>query len=296
MNIRFPIFKRQSHISDSQSNHGDVLGLIAGAGRLPFLVAAGAKRAGLRVICVGLRDNAEPSLADEVDVFYKVAIARPGNWIRKLKKHNVSKTIMVGRVAKERLFTPWRILRYLPDWRAFRIYYWRLRDKSKLTDSLLQAIAAELASGGITLENSTMYCKEHMASEGVMTKRQPSSPIEGDIEFGWQMIRKLIELDIGQAIAVKEKEVIAVEATEGTAAMIERAGQICKAGGWTLIKTSSPKKDMRFDVPCVGPETVRSLAENRGKCLVVEAGKTIIIDKPDTIKLANQLGIIVVGR
>jgi DUF1009 family protein len=302
MNTRFPtrrtspIFKRQSQISDSQPDYGDVLGLIAGQGRLPFIVAAGAKRAGLRVICVGLRDNAEPSLADEVDVFYNVAIARPGNWIRKLKKHNVSKTIMVGRVAKGRLFTPWRILRYLPDWRAFRTYYWRLRGKSKLNESLLCALADELASGGIILENSTMYCKEHMASEGVMTKHQPSSLIESDIEFGWQIIRKLTELDIGQAIAVKEKEVIAVEATEGTAAMIERAGRICKAGGWTLIKASRPKQDMRFDVPCVGPETIKSLAENGGKCLVVETGKTIIIDKPDTIKLANQLGIIIVGR
>jgi len=296
MNIRFPIFKRQSQVVNGQANRTDVLGLIAGEGRLPFLVAAGAKRAGLRVICVGLRDNAEPSLADEVDVFYQVALARPGAWIRRLRKHRVRRTIMVGRVAKGQLFTPWRILRYLPDWRAFRTYYWRLRGKSKLTDSLLHAIAEELSSGGIILENSTMYCKEHMADTGSMTKRQPSSSIEGDIEFGWQIIRKLTELDIGQAIAVKEKEVIAVEATEGTAAMIERVGRICKSGGWTLIKASSPKKDMRFDVPCIGPDTIRSLAENKGKCLVVEAGKTIIIDKPETIKLANQLGIIIVGR
>jgi len=296
MNIRFPIFKRQSQTADSQSNYGDVLGLIAGEGRLPFLVAAGAKRAGLRVICAGLRDYVEPSLADEVDVFYKVAIARPGSWIRKLRKHNVSRTIMVGRVVKGKLFTPWRILRYLPDWRAFRIYYWRLRGKSRLSDPFLHAIAAELASGGIILENSIMYCKEHMASEGVMTERQPSSLIDGNIEFGWKIIKKLTELDIGQAIAVKEKEVIAVEAIEGTAAMIERAGQICKSGGWTLIKASRPNQDMRFDVPCVGPETIRSLAQNGGKCLVVEADKTIIIDKPDTIKLANQLGIVILGR
>ncbi|MCJ7778723.1 MAG: UDP-2,3-diacylglucosamine diphosphatase LpxI [Sedimentisphaerales bacterium] len=273
-----------------------MLGLIAGEGRLPFLVAAGAKHAGLQVICVGLMDNAEPGLADEVDVFYSVAIARPGAWIRKLRKHGVKRTIMVGRVAKGQLFTPWRILRYLPDWRAFRTYYWRLRGKPKLNDSFLCALADELASGGIELENSTMYCKEHLASEGVMTERQPSSLVKGDIEFGWQMIKKLTELDIGQAIAVKEKEVIAVEAIEGTAAMIERAGQICKSGDWTLLKASLPNKDMRFDVPCVGPDTIRSLAKNGGKCLVVEAGKTIIIDKPDTIKLANQLGVIILGR
>jgi DUF1009 family protein len=274
----------------------DVLGLIAGEGRLPFLVADGAKQAGLKVVCVGLVDNAEPGLADKVDVFYKVAIARPGNWIRKLRKHGVTRTVMVGRVAKYRLFTPWRILRYLPDWRAFRIYYWRLRGKDKLTDSVLCAIADELASGGIVLENSTIYCKEHMAAAGLMTKAKQHSSVKGDIEFGWQIAKKLSELDIGQAIAVKEKEVIAVEAIEGTAKMIERVGQLCKSGGWTLIKTSKLSQDMRFDVPCVGPDTIKSLDKNGGKCLVVEAGKTIIIDKSETIKLANQLGITILGR
>jgi len=227
-----------------------VLGLIAGNGRLPFLVAAGAREAGLKVICVGLVDNAESALADEVDVFYKVAIARPGSWVRKLRKHGVTRTIMVGRVAKSQLFTPWRILRYLPDWRAFRIYYWRLRGKNKLTDSVLCAIADELASGGIVLENSTMYCKEYMATAGSMTQHRPGISAKDDIEFGWQMAKRLGELDIGQAIAVKEKEVIAVEAIEGTGA----------------------------------------------KCLVVEADKTIIIDKPETVKLADRLGITILGR
>jgi len=263
---------------------------------LPFLVAAGAKQAGLKVICVGLAETAENSLADEVDVFYKVGLARPGAWIRKLRKHRVTRTIMVGRVPKRRLFTPWRIVRYLPDWRAFRIYYWRLRGRNKLTDSILSAVAEELASGGIVLENSTMYCKEHLATAGVMTQRPVRPSAKGDIEFGWQIVKKLGELDIGQAIAVKEREVIAVEAIEGTAEMIKRAGRFCKSGGWMLIKASKPQQDMRFDVPCVGPDTIRSLAKNGGKCLVVEAGKTIIIDKPQTIELADQLGITVFGR
>jgi DUF1009 family protein len=285
-----------NEIQDTSLKRADVLGLIAGEGRLPFLVAAGAKQAGLRVICVGLTDDVGRSLASEVDVFYKVAVARPGAWIRKLRKHGASRTIMVGRVAKSRLFTPWRILQYLPDWRAFRIYYWRMRDKDRLDDSLLSALADELASGGIVLENSIMYCKEHMATAGVMTKRPPSTSVEDDIEFGWPIVKKLGELDIGQAIAVKEREVIAVEAIEGTAEMIKRAGQFCKSGGWTLIKTSKPSQDMRFDVPCVGPDTIRSLAENGGKCLVVEADKTIIIDKGKTIQLADQLGITILGR
>ena len=274
----------------------DVIGLIAGEGRLPFLVAAGAREAGLKVICAGLEDNADPGLANEVDVFYRVALARPGAWIRKLRRHNVTRTIMVGRVAKRRIFTPWRILRYLPDWRAFRIYYWRLHGKNKLTDSFLRALADELASGKIVLENSTMYCKEHLATNGLMTAGPLPQSVRNDIEFGWQMVKKLADLGIGQAIAVKEKEVIAVEAIEGTAEMIERAGRFCKSGGWTLFKASRPNQDMRFDVPCVGPDTIRSLSKNGGKCLVVEAGKTIIIDKPETIKLANELGITLLGQ
>ena len=273
-----------------------MLGLIAGGGRLPFLVAAGARKAGLRVACVALGETAEDSLADEVDVFHRAAIARPGSWMRKLKKNSVTRAIMVGRVSKGRLFTPWRILQYLPDWRAFRIYYWRLRGKNKQTDLLLSAVADELASGGIRLENSTMYCKEHLANAGVMGSRQPRPSVEGDITFGWDIVKKLGELDIGQAIAVKEREVIAVEAIEGTAAMIERAGRLCRSGGWTLIKTSKPQQDIRFDVPCVGPDTIRSLAENGGKCLVVEADKTIIIDKPETIELADKLGVAILGR
>ena len=277
-------------------NNPNVLGLIAGQGRLPFLVADGARKAGLEVVCVGLAENAREELADNVDVFYMVPIARPGNWIRKLKRHNVTKTIMAGTVAKKQIFTPRRIIKYMPDWRAVRIWYWRLRKKDKQNDTLLGALAEELASGGIVLENSTMYCKEHMATAGVMTKHQPARSVQDDIEFGWNIVRKLGELDVGQAIAVKEREVIAVEAIEGTAKMIERAGQFCKAGGWTLIKTAKPNQDMRFDVPCVGPETIKSLAQNGAKCLVVEAGKTIIIDKPDTIELADRMGIAVLGH
>jgi hypothetical protein len=272
------------------------VGLIAGGGRLPFIVAAGARRMGHRVVCVGLLGYVEPALAAEVDAFYSAGVARPGSWIRKLRRHHVTDAIMVGRVTKSHLFTPRRIVHYIPDWRAFRIYYWRLRGRPKLTDTLLSALSDELASGGIHLENSTMYCQESLADGGVMTRRQPGPQVAGDIAFGWPLAKQLGEMDIGQAIAVREREVIAVEAIEGTAEMIKRAGRFCKAGGWTLIKTSKPKQDMRFDVPCVGPETVRDLAAGGGTCLVVEAGKTIVIDKPETIALADELGVAILGR
>jgi len=274
----------------------NVVGLIAGEGRLPLMVAAGARKAGAKVVCVGLEGSTDASLAEEVDIFYTVPLARPGNWIRKLKRHSVTNAVMVGRVAKRRIFTPWRILKYLPDWRAVRIWYWRLRKKNKQNETLLSALADELASGGIILEDSTKYCKEHLATEGPMTGQGPGTGIVSDIEFGWPIVKKIAEMDIGQAIAVKEREVIAVEGIEGTADMIERAGRLCRKGGWTLLKAAKAKKDMRFDVPCVGPDTIKSLAENGAKCLVVEAGKTIIIDKPQTLELAQKLGIYIIGK
>ncbi len=273
----------------------NVVGLIAGQGRLPFLVADGARRAGVKVICVGLADNAEPDLAEHTDVFCTVPLASVGSWIRNLRKYGVTKTIMVGRVAKTKMYTPWRILRYLPDWRVIRVWYWRLRGKDKRNDTFLCALADELASGKIYLENSIMYCKEHLASEGVMGECQPGPFVNADIEFGWEIVSKLGELDIGQAVAVKEREVIAVEAIEGTAKMVERAGRLCPKGNWTLIKAAKPNQDMRFDVPCVGPDTIESLAANGGKCLVVQKDNVVIIDKPETIELANRLGIAIVG-
>jgi hypothetical protein len=272
------------------------LGLIAGEGRLPFLIADGARNAGLRVVCLGLAGSVNSDLKNHVDLFFTGAVARPGGWMRKLRRHGASRTVMVGRVAKTNIFMPWRIVRYVPDWRAIRIFYWRLRGKDKRNDTVLGAIADELATGQIYLEDSTMYCKEHLADEGVMTRCQPAPSVAGDIEFGWEIVKKLGALDIGQAIAVKEKEIIAVEAIEGTARMIDRAGSLCAKGGWTLIKTAKPDQDMRFDVPCVGPDTIKALAENKAKCLVVEKQKTIIIDKPETINLADKLGIAVVGH
>ena len=167
-------------ISGSDPERGGILGLIAGQGRLPFLVAEGARAAGLQVVCVGLADQAEAELAEKVDSFTWVPLARPGCWIKKLRRQGATKTIMVGRVSKRRIYTPGRILQYLPDWRAFRIWYHRLRGRDKRNDTLLSALADELATGGIILENSVKYCEKHLAREGVMTQHMaPSSPVSG---------------------------------------------------------------------------------------------------------------------
>ena len=129
-----------------------------------------------------------------------------------------------------------------------------------------------------------------------MTRTAPPPQVQGDIEFGWRIARASADLDIGQAIAVKDRDIIAVEAIEGTDAMIRRAGRLCRTGGWILVKVARPKQDMRFDVPTVGPNTIRNLADAKCCGLVIEAGRTMIVDKPTTLALADKLKIAVGGK
>ena len=153
----------------------------------------------------------------------------------------------------------------------------------------------EIVNAGITMIDSTSYIAGLMADEGMMTKSKPTMSQLADIDFALPIVRRLGELDIGQAVAVKSRDVIAVEAIEGTDAMIQRAGQLCRRGGWTLVKVSKPQQDMRFDVPTVGMRTIKKLKANGGGCLVVEAEKTILLDKDEFLEAADRAGIAVVG-
>lgn len=270
------------------------LGLIAGQGLFPFVVARGARAAGRRVVCVALGGSASPDLRSEVDVFRWVGTLRMGQWIRELKRRGVREAIMVGRVAKEQMYTRWRYLQYIPDWRTLRMWFQRLRH-DKRPQAILQAIAAELASEGITLIDSTTYCRDQLARPGVMTRTQPTDRQWQDIRAGWEICQAISRMDIGQAIAIKEKDVIAVEALEGTNAMIERAGQLCRNGGWTLIKVANTRQDMRMDVPTIGVTTIEKLHAARAVCVVLEVGRTILLEKQKVLDLADRYGIAIVG-
>jgi hypothetical protein len=271
------------------------LGLIAGGGRLPMLVAAGVKAAGRQLVVLGLRGHASPRLRDLADVYRTGSITRPGHWIRVLGRHGVRQAVMIGAVRKRAMYSPLRLLANIPDWRAVRLWYVRLR-KDKRDHAVLLGIADELASEGIELVSSVEYCPEHLADEGLMTRAAPPADVAEDVEFGWRIARASAELDIGQAVAVKERDIIAVEAIEGTDAMIRRAGRLCRVGGWTLVKVARPNQDLRFDVPTIGPATIRNLKDAGCRCLVLEAGRTLIVDKPVTLELADRCGIAVVGK
>ncbi len=272
------------------------MGLIAGQGTLPIAVARGLKAAGHRVICLGLSGQSrEDELKEICDVFARVGLIRLNQWIRILRRHGATRTVMVGRVAKERMYDRFHMFRYVPDWRTARLWLVRLRH-DKRSDRLLRAVADELASGGVAIMDALPYIPELLASTGVMTRCQPGADVLADVDFAWPLLRRINTLLIGQSLACKDREIIAVEAVEGTDRMIERAGTLCKRGGWVLCKSSNPNQDIRFDVPTIGPATIERLKKYGAAAVVVEEGRTIMLDKPELLELADKLGIAVIGR
>jgi DUF1009 family protein len=270
------------------------LGLIAGEGIFPLLVARGAKAAGRTVVCTAFAGIAWPELAAECDRFKWVGFMRLNQWVRTLRAAGVREAIMVGRVTRSRMYSRWRFLQFMPDYRSIRLWFTDLRHDKRDT-AFFSVVTRELASEGITLIDSTRYTTEHLATPGVMTERTPTDRQWADARFGWDLAQTLSRLQIGQSLAVIDKNVLAVEAVEGTDAMIERAGTVCRTGGWTLVKASNVEKDMRLDVPTIGVTTIEKLHAARAACVVLEAGKTILLEKPKVLAMAEKCKIAIVG-
>lgn len=273
---------------------GTIVGLIAGQGRLPLLVADGMRAAGLRVACIGLRDQYEPELRARCDRFEEAGILQLGRWIRLARRMGFGDAVMVGRVSKGRMHDPLRLLRQLPDWRAALLWYRRLRHDHR-SATILTALAEELATHGVRLIDSTTFIPDHLAPAGVLGAVRPSRLAEADIAFGWPIFTRLLELDIGQAMAVRDRDVVSVEAVEGTDRLIERTGDLCRAKGWTLLKSCRAGHDMRADVPTIGVATIERIAKAGGGCIALGAGRVILVDRPQVIAAADRLGIALVG-
>jgi len=270
------------------------IGLIAGEGKLPQLIAKGIHNAGKEVACVGLKNYYHKDLPSYCDYFKAVGPFRIGQWIRTLKKWKISKAIMVGRVQKKQMYDPRRFFNQLPDIKTLSLWYFSLKD-DKRSPAVLNALTEELNKKGIQLIDSTSYIQDHLAEVGTLGSHQPKKENLSDISFAWPILNKINFLKIGQAITVKGKDIIAVEALEGTDAMIERTGKLCKKGGWTLVKTASENHDMRTDVPTIGINTIEKVYDNGGNTIAIGAQKTILVEKEKTINLANKLGICLIG-
>jgi DUF1009 family protein len=273
------------------------IGLMAGWGRYPLVVAETLRRQGCEVYCLGVIGHADPSLANICNDFRWIGLAKFGGALRYFHRHGVTETMMAGKIFKVRLFQRWSWVRHVPDLKTIRMFAPHLltRKKDCRDDSLLGAIVEEFAADGIHFAPPTDYAPELLVKPGPLSRLAPSAWQQKDIEFGWNIAKEMGRLDIGQSVAVKDQAVLAVEAVEGTDECIRRAGTLCKAGGFTVVKVAKPQQDMRFDVPTIGLQTLQTLVEAGGKVLAVEAGRTILLDEPEFVAFANEHRLVIVA-
>ncbi|MEM1185819.1 MAG: UDP-2,3-diacylglucosamine diphosphatase LpxI [Planctomycetota bacterium] len=271
------------------------IGVIAGGGRLPVLIAKNLRERGHEVHGLGLSRQYDDDFPDLCDSFDEAALFRVGSWAKSLRRRGVRHAIMVGRVDKSKLMhDPWRLVRNIPDVRTAMAWFRRLRHDRR-SHAVLAAIAEELDRDGVSLIDSTAPIPDELSAAGVMTQTQPTREQQADIEFVWPLLTELLRLDVGQALTVRERDVLAVEAVEGTDRMIERTGELCRSGGWTLCKGIRAGHDRRSDVPTVGVQTIQNMHLAGGRCLALAAGDVIMVEREELLDLADRLGIAVVG-
>jgi len=287
--------ENEGPVSDSASARR--IGLFAGWGRYPLVIAESLRRQGCETYCLGVVGHADPALADLCQDFQWVGLTQLGRAIRYFKRHRVTEAMMAGKIHKTRLFQPRLWLRALPDWRMVKaaVPHFLTRRKDCRDDTLLNMVVNEFAADGIRFSPPTDFAPELLVSPGNLTARRPSAWQWKDIVFGWTMAKEMGRLDIGQSVAVKNQAVLAVEAIEGTDECIRRAGALCRAGGFTVVKVAKPQQDMRFDVPTIGLGTLRSMVEAGGKVLAVEAHRTIVVARAAVVDFADRHRLVIVA-
>lgn len=264
----------------------ECIGLIAGSGRFPMLFAQRAALQGVRVVAVAHRDETAPELAGHVDHITWIRAGEVGALIDALKAAGVTRAVMVGGIAKPRLFEEFH-----PDARALALLarVGVLRD-----DLLLRGLAAELEQDGITVVESTLFLGDIVPRPGILGRRAPSEREWSDIRFGMRAAKEIGRFDIGQSVVIRNGAVVAVEGIEGTDATIRRAGTLVR-GEIVVVKVCKPTQDTRFDLPAVGPQTVRTMGEIGGRALAVEAGRTVMLDREELLAVADAADVSVVA-
>jgi len=273
------------------------VGILAGWGRLPLVVADSLRRRGCEVYCLGTLGHADPALAEICTDFRWLGLAKFGAAIRYFRRRGVTEVTMVGKIFKVRLFERWRWIRNLPDLRTIRMFipHFVTQQRDCRDDTLMGTIVEEFAREGMQFMSISDCAPELLVQPGQLTRRGPTARQQKDIDFGWKIAKTIGGLDIGQSVAVRDQAVLAVEAVEGTDACIRRAGALCRAGGFTVVKTAKPRQDMRFDVPTIGQNTLETMLAAGGAVLAVEAGRTIFLDQPQVVEFADRHGLVIVA-
>jgi len=276
------------------------IGLIAGNGRFPFLVLDAARSEGMEVVVAAIQEEASPEIEKRgAAAVHWVSLGELSKLIETFKSEGVSRAIMAGQVKHKRIFSSIK-----PDWRLAKLL---LALPARNTDSLIGAVAKVLGDEGITLISSTSLLEPMLASEGVMTQREPNDTEQTNITYGRAVAHHLSRFDIGQTVVIAEAACVAVESMEGTDATILRAGEIMRSPSLgkepstlsralTVVKVAKPNQDMRFDVPVVGLQTIETMKRAGATCLALDAGRCLIFDKPAVIAAADEAGICIVAE
>ena len=263
-------------------------GLIAGNGRFPFLVLQRAREIGVDMVVAAIKEETAPEIESQAARVEWMSVGQLGRLIRFFKREQVTHAIMAGQVKHHQIFR----LNALPDLRMVRLL---ARLSTKNTDSLIGAVADELAREGITLVDSTTFLASFLALEGVLTRRAPTREERGDIDYGLGIAHEIARLDLGQTIAVKDRAVVAIEAMEGTDAVILRAGEVTRGRPFVVVKVAKPDQDMRFDVPVIGLPTIENMKRAGATAIHVTSRKTLLFDMQELIALADKTAVSIVG-
>ena len=263
------------------------VGIIAGSGQFPFLVARGARQLGHTVVAVGFTGNTDPSLREECVAFSMISLGQVGTLINFMKKNGGEKVCMAGAISKP------KALDFKPDLRAAKLLF-KLAGKHG-DDAILRVLAEELASEGLEVVRPEVLVPSLIeVPSGLLAGPEPSPQTWGDIALGFEKAKILGACDIGQCVAVHRGVVVAVEAIEGTDALITRAGSL-SSEALTLVKVVKPAQDERLDRPSIGSQTLDVMAKNNFVCLAFEAGKTLFFDREQSLAKADRYGISVVA-
>jgi DUF1009 family protein len=262
-------------------------GLIAGNGRFPFMVLQSARQQGIDVVVAAIKEETDADIESCGYPVHWLGLGELGKLIRTFRNCGIHKAIMAGQVKHVQIFGS-----SFPDLTMIRMLA-GLREKN--TDSLIGGVARVLEEAGISLVDSTSLLKPHMISEGILTRRGLSQSEKSDVDYGRPIAQRIASMDIGQTIVVRDRAIVAVEAMEGTDAVICRAGELVHRKNLTVIKVSKPKQDMRFDIPVVGLPTLQNMIASGATALVIDAEHTLVLEKEEIVKMADENDIAVVA-
>lgn len=263
------------------------VGLIAGNGRFPFLVLQAARSQGIEMVVVAIKEETFPEIEKEAKTVHWMSLGQLGKLVKTFKSEGVKRAVMAGQVKHRQIFS-----NIVPDMKMLQMLA-RLTTKS--TDSLIGAVASVLEEEGIELIDSTSFLGPLVPAPGLLTARKPNDEERKDLDYGYRIARELGRLDLGQSVVVSNGACIALEAMEGTDAIIHRAATLANGRALRIVKLAKPNQDLRFDVPVIGPDTIDVMARCRATAIAIEAQKTLLVDREALIRKADENQIVVLA-